>query len=298
MLRTLAFLAGLCAVYSWWIEPSRLTITRHEISDLDQPLANPIHVLLLTDWHLGRWSRPRVLSAKISRLQRLHQRYPFDLILLGGDFIDDDPRRLPQMIPALAELGRFEIPMFAVLGNHDYTSFDGDVTPLVKRLQAQGVTVLRNSAAVITIGGQRLCVVGLDDLQESQSYYTAAEYRRPAQYRQAAEKMDWYAQFDDTEPDTPRLLLAHNPDAVYLPGRKPLAVLAGHTHGGQIMLLDWVSRPLHRWLHWSLPPGSIITWAGRKIVNGRILIVSRGLEGAALPLRLLRPPEAVILTLR
>ena len=61
--------------------------------------------------------------------------------------------------------------------------------------------------------------------------------------------MDWYARFDALEPDTPRLLLAHNPDAVYLPGRKPLAVLSGHTHGGQIMLLDWVSRPLHRWIH-------------------------------------------------
>jgi predicted MPP superfamily phosphohydrolase len=94
------------------------------------------------------------------------------------------------------------------------------------------------------------------------------------------------------------LILAHNPDAVYLPGRQPLAVLSGHTHGGQMILLDWFSRPLHRWIHPHLPPGSALTWAGRKMVCGRTLIVSRGVEGSSVPLRLLRPPEAVAVTFR
>lgn len=296
MLRFLASLLGLLAVYAWWIEPSRLCLTRYHINDPKQPLANPIRVLLLTDWHLGRWSRPRVLRAKIGRLRRLHQQQPFDLVLLGGDFVDNDPRCLPQIVPALQSLAELGIPLFAVLGNHDYTSFGGDAAPLIEQLQAQGVTVLRNEAAAVTIGRQRLWVVGMDDLQEARSYYQPNNYQTPAQYRLAAAQMDWYAQFDGLEPDGPRLLLAHNPDGVYLPGRKPLAVLSGHTHGGQVMLLDWVSRAGHRWIHPCLPPGSAVTWAGRKTTNGRVLIVSRGIEGAALPLRLGRPPEAVIVT--
>ena len=191
-----------------------------------------------------------------------------------------------------------DIPIFAVPGNHDYTAFGGDIAPVIALLESQGVTVLRNEAAAVTAGEQRILIVGLDDLQESQAYYQADDYKTPDRIPAGGAEMDWYAHFDEVEPDTPRLLLAHNPDAVYLPGRKPLAVLSGHTHGGQIMLLDWVSRPLHRWIHPALPPGSAVTWAGRRTVNGRTLIVSRGMEGSALPLRLLRPPEAVVVTLR
>jgi predicted MPP superfamily phosphohydrolase len=298
MTRFLLRSLGLLTIYIWWIEPAFLRIIRHEVSDPGQPLANPIRVLLLTDWHLGRWTRPRVLRAKIERLLRLHRRQPFDLVLLGGDFIDADARLLPPLTEALRHLGQMTVPIMAVLGNHDYTSFSGKVVPLVECLEAQGIVVLRNQAKAVEVGGQRLLIVGLDDLQEDETYYQAERYQTPSQYRQSAAGLDWYAHFNDFEPDTPRLLLAHNPDAVYLPGRKPLAVLAGHTHGGQVIILDWLSRPFHRQLNHHLPPGSLVTWAGQRVVNDRRLIVSRGMEGAALPLRFLRPPEAIVLTLR
>ena len=297
LLRLFGLLA-LLAAYSWWIEPRRLSITRIDVSDPDQPLANPMRVLLLTDWHLGRFSCPRVLRAKMERLLRLHRENPFDMALLGGDFVDTDAQYLGLAAPALDLLAQMGIPMIAVPGNHDYTAFHGDISPVMALLESRSVTVLRNQSVAVTAGNQRILVIGLDDLQESRAYYSESEYKKPNQYRQAALEMDWYARFDEVEPDTPRLLLAHNPDAVYLPGRKPMAVLSGHTHGGQIMLLDWVSRPLHRWLHLALPPGSAVTWAGCRTVNGRTLIVSRGMEGSALPLRLLRPPEAVVVTLR
>lgn len=298
MIRFSLRLLGLLAVYSWWVEPARLSITDYEVSMAGCPLTSPVRALLLTDWHLGRFTQYRFLRAKIKRLLRRHRRQPFDLVLLGGDYIDDDPRCLSRLVPILKLLAEFGIPFFAVLGNHDYTSFPKGVTPLVGCLKAAGITVLRNEAQAVTVGGQRLLIVGLEDLQEAPGYFQEGQYRTPEQYRQAATEIAWYTQFDNREPDTPRLLLAHNPDAVYLPGRTPLAVLAGHTHGGQIMLLDWVSRRFHRSLNHHLPPGSQVTWAGRQETNGRTLIVSRGIEGAALPVRLLRPPEAVILTFR
>ena len=298
VLQLILRLLALLAAYCWWIEPSRLGLTRHTVADPERPLANPVRVLLLTDWHLGRFSRPRSLRAKMQRLTRQHARDPFDLVLLGGDYVDTDPRYLGRLTPILETLAGWGIPTFAVAGNHDYTSFGGDIGPVFSLLQEWGVTTLRGAAAAVVVRGQRLLIVGLDDLQESPAYYTPEGYKAPAQYRQAAQALEWYEKFDAHEPDTPRLLLAHNPDAVFLPGITPLAVLAGHTHGGQIMLLDWVSRPLHRWIHPHLPPGSAVTWAGRRTVNGRTLIVSRGMDGSALPLRLLRPPEAVLVTLR
>jgi predicted MPP superfamily phosphohydrolase len=297
MIRFLLNLLGLLAVYCWWVEPARLSVTAHDVSDPDRPLVNPIRVLLLTDWHLGRFTRPRVLRSKINRLLRRHRRDPFDLMLLGGDFIDDDARHLPLLAAALRQTQQFHIPILAVLGNHDHFSFGGDAAPLVECLQMWGVSVLRNQAAAVQVGGQRLLIVGLEDLQESPNYYRADVYQTPEHYRQAAAGLDWYARLDGLEPHTPRLLLAHNPDAVWMPGLRPMATLAGHTHGGQVMLLDWFSRRLHRRLARHLPPGSAVTWAGRQEINGRTLIVSRGMEGAALPLRLGRAPEAVVITL-
>ena len=298
MIKRLLLLLGLLVIYCWWGEPARLAVTQHTVSDPDHPLANPVRVLLLTDWHLGRFTRPRILRSKISRLLRRHRRHPFDLILLGGDFIDDNPAYLPLLSTALRQMRAFGIPVLAVLGNHDHTSFGADMTPLVECLRARGVSVLRNQAAAVQVGGQRLLVVGLEDLQESLAYYQADVYQSPEHYRQAAADLDWYARFDGLEPRTPRLLLAHNPDAAWLPGHRPLATLAGHTHGGQVMPLDWLSRRLHHRLDRHLPPGSAVTWAGRQEINGRTMIVSRGMEGAALPLRLGRPPEAIVLTLR
>ena len=295
--KLLGFLLGLLAAYCWWIEPSRLQITRHDIADPDKRLKTPVRVLLLTDWHLGRFSRPVALNAKMARLGREHAARPFDLILLGGDYVDIDPNYLRLLAPCLEALMGFGIPVYAVLGNHDYTSFGGDCRPVTAFLEEAGVTVLTNQAAAVMVRGQRLLIVGMEDLQEAPAYYDPAKYRAPGDYKVAAGQVDWYARFDDAEPNTPRLVLSHNPDAAYLPGRTPLAVLCGHTHGGQMMVLDWVSRPLHRWIHPHLPPGSAVTWAGRRTVQGRTLIVSRGIEGSAVPLRLLRPPEAVVINL-
>ncbi|MGI4789823.1 MAG: metallophosphoesterase [Janthinobacterium lividum] len=296
-LKLLGVLFGFLIVYCWWLEPRRLSITEHDVTDPDQPLQTPIRLLLLTDWHLGRFSRLPVLKAKMERLRKQHLTEPFDLILLGGDYVDVEPAYLTLLIPCLAELAQLDVPMYAVLGNHDYTSFAGNIEPVIACLEASGVSVLRNQTSSVTVRGQRFLIVGLEDLQESSAYFDPDRYQAPKQYKAAAVKMDWYSRFDGLEPETPRLLLAHNPDAVYLQGRKPLAVLCGHTHGGQIMLLDWISKPLHRWIHVHLPPGSAVTWAGRRTIEGRTLIVSRGIEGSAVPLRLLRSPEAVVVTL-
>ena len=294
----LGLAAALLAAYCWWLEPCRLSITEHEVVDPQRPLKTPARVLLLTDWHLGRWSRAESLRAKMGLLRKLHDTQPFDLVLLGGDYVDTHPEYLARLGPSLDTLVGFGVPVFAVPGNHDYTSFGGDFGPVAAFLKSFRVQVLQSESASVDVRGQRLLIVGLDDLQESAAYYDPKHYRAPAGYKDAAAGLDWYREFDGVEPETPRLLLAHNPDAAYLPGRKPLAVLCGHTHGGQIMLLDWISRPLHRWIHPHLPPGSAVTWAGRRTINGRILIVSRGIEGSAVPLRLLRPPEAVVIVLR
>lgn len=73
-----------------------------------------------------------------------------------------------------------------------------------------------------------------------------------------------------------------------MPDRVSLT-LSGHTHGGQISLLGW--RP------WAASLGSRRFPAGHYSVEGRELIVSRGLGCSVIPVRIGNWPEIVMLDL-
>jgi hypothetical protein len=86
------------------------------------------------------------------------------------------------------------------------------------------------------------------------------------------------------------VLVSHNPDILFEASAKGVdLVLAGHTHGGQIRI-----------------PGLpvLVRMSRYRLDEGRYrhgateLVVSRGLGTVGLPVRIVCPPEAVLLTLR
>jgi dephospho-CoA kinase len=91
-----------------------------------------------------------------------------------------------------------------------------------------------------------------------------------------------------------RVLLAHNPDSVYLPGTTPEVVLAGHTHGGQFAWVDWLHGRLFPEVY---PPSSFITASGKIHAHLTTLIINRGIGGTRVPARFGRRPEAVVVNL-
>jgi hypothetical protein len=96
---------------------------------------------------------------------------------------------------------------------------------------------------------------------------------------------------DGVPPGAPILLLAHDPDVFpYVPARVALT-LSGHTHGGQVAI-PLVRRPAIPSLH-----GERYA-RGHVVEEGRHLYVSSGFGTSGLPLRLLAPPEVVVLELR
>jgi predicted MPP superfamily phosphohydrolase len=92
-------------------------------------------------------------------------------------------------------------------------------------------------------------------------------------------------------PDSPVILLAHDPDVFpYVPDRVALT-LAGHTHGGQVAI-PFLRRP-------AIPSRHGERYArGHVVEQGRHLYVTSGLGTSGLPFRALAPPETVILELR
>jgi uncharacterized protein len=166
-----------------------------------------LRIAHLTDLHVGRITPFEVQRTAV---EMTNAERP-DLVLLSGDFVCHSQLYLDQ----LAEVIRlFQAPVIAVLGNHDYWSGADEVA---KALQHGGAEVLRNRNTTITLGGERLQVVGLDDA-----------YTGHAQ-RDAAVK--------GLRKDLPAIALSHiaeEADGLWRHGI-PL-VVSGHTHGGQVTL--------------------------------------------------------------
>jgi len=166
------------------------------------------------------------------------------------------------------QLGGLTAPTLATLGNHDrWVDPDGAGAALTHL----GYGVLVNENTTIMLRGEPFTVIGIDDLWT----YSADP---PLAMKGAA-------------PGS-RLYLAHVPRTADLLANwgKPMLVLSGHTHGGQVNV------PL-------LTPA--IRWIAREpYIDGLYqvgkvqLYVNRGVGNVGMALRLNAPPEVSLLTLR
>jgi predicted MPP superfamily phosphohydrolase len=184
-----------------------------------------LRVAHLTDLHVGRVTPMAVQHAAVEMANAEHP----DLVVLTGDFVCHSQLYLDQ----LQEVVRgFKAPTVAVLGNHDYWSGADEVA---RALKQAGVEVLRNHHTTLTLGHERIQLVGLDDA-----------YTGHARREQAVKGL---------RRDLPTLGLSHiaeEADGLWRHG-VPL-VLAGHTHGGQVTLARLHELTLgriggHKYLH-------------------------------------------------
>jgi predicted MPP superfamily phosphohydrolase len=161
-----------------------------------------------------------------------------DLVVISGDFVCHSQVYLDDLTEVISKI---DAPVFASLGNHDHWA---GAEPVRKALVRGGAEVLDNAHTTVSIGHQRLQVVGLDDA------YTGHADRREA--------------VKGLRSDLPVIGLSHiaeEADALWDAG-VPL-VFSGHTHAGQVT----VAR-LHE-----LSVGKL---AGHKYIHG--LYGSRGAQ--------------------
>ncbi|MFN2323353.1 MAG: metallophosphoesterase [Trueperaceae bacterium] len=225
-------------------------------------LRTPLRIAWLTDLHHGEFVRTASVRAWVDAALREAP----DLVLLGGDLVDQTPGADPDA-ELFAELARLHAPLgvLAVAGNHDHGRFRG-LGPYVARLQGAGIDVLVNRGVVVR---PDLYVTGLDDYRNG----------RP----------DLGATLRDRPVAGATLLVSHNPDVLPEVPTDVGLTLSGHTHGGQVVLpgvgaLQTSSRYGDRFLAgWVEGPA-----------RG---YVSRGLGVTSLPLRINCPAELTVLDL-
>lgn len=204
-----------------------------------------------------------------------------DIIALLGDYASSFKRApsisrrwyaeaLPAMTSELIRL-RSRDGVVAVLGNHDYYA---DTNLVREWLHAVGARLLVNAAICVVRSGCALRIAGLDDSSEGNvEPLVGCELKDQA----------------------PTLVLSHDPDGIQQldPRLRVDAMLAGHTHGGQIVL------PLYG------APITMSRTCGRRSAHGWVpnprapLLVTRGLgEQLPITIRIGCPPEILVLRLR
>jgi predicted MPP superfamily phosphohydrolase len=184
-----------------------------------------------------------------------------DLIVLGGDYVTWGDREFVH--PSAEALAPLSAPngIFGILGNHD------DDHDMPAALARNGVQMLKDARTRLVVRNEPLDLVGI-------RFWTKRQIDIAPLVRSAA-------------PAT--ILLAHDPrrltEAAAL--NVPL-VLAGHTHGGQVVL------PVVGALAAQKFP--VVAGIGRR---GRTtMFVSRGVGTVYVPVRVNCPPEVAVLTLQ
>lgn len=235
-------------------------VTRYRVAI--RGLAAPVRLVQLSDIHASPLDMP---PARVTRIVEMVNRERPDLVVITGDLMGGKIYDLPmRMEQAIVPLERLQAPLgvLAVMGNHDNAVW----TPRV--FARSTMTLLVGSW--IDVGP--LVVAGAG---------SAANLPPPINGLIHA--------IEDAPPGKPVISLSHEAETFQLVRGATQLHLAGHSHGGQVMLPliggkrvnefhDAHRRGLYR-------------------IDGRWLLVSAGLGTSLLPIRFNAPPEIVVVEL-
>lgn len=200
-------------------------------------------------------------------VKQVNDQHP-DIIVLGGDFFDEGTAESIKD-SATEKLGKLSAPLgvYAVEGNHEYKSGDGDIQHQMAYFSDHGIQVLRDQT------------VSIDD-----NFYLIGRKDETVD-RATLEQLT-----DKAEKDLPVILLDHHPS--FKDAYKNNAVslqLSGHTHSGQFFPMQIfnpiISKVSKQYIY------------GKHTVNDLQLIVSSGMGNWGIPVRVGSKREVVIVSI-
>ncbi len=259
-----------------------------------------LRITHVSDLHIGHILGPESLPAIIDSVNALQG----DMIAVTGDFVDLSVKVLDKVIPALRMLAA-PLGVHMVMGNHDYLD---DGPALISRFREAGLGLLMNESVHLEHNGARLHVSGIDFAHQHEKLgaYVDHIFNRPltsGNNGKAESKTtdngggngyDRSASGNGGLPASDlRLLLSHHPHAFDHACRHDVHLtLAGHTHGGQVVV------SANRGKRGSIGLGSLGFRYPRGLYRKghHYLYVTTGV-GSWFPLRVKCPAEIACLTL-
>ena len=257
-----ALALAVCACLAWgrFVEPHLLQVRETTLGS-----SCGVRVALISDVHLGLYTREDVLEHLVDRLNTLN----VDAVLVAGDWTYEPSHDLQAAFAPLAKLRHRSL---SVLGNHDEQQpgppLKADLLAALAAAKVQSIDGMR-----VPLG--RCELEGLGDLMANSA---------PSHLKTL-----------ETQPSgidaSHRIVLAHNPDTVFLlPSGHAAWLLAGHTHGGQIDVPLLTRRLLAKITEGGFRQGVY------KMKNSNVF-VSSGIGIDKLPFRFRVPPTIDVLTL-
>ena len=273
--------------YAFGAEPNwRLGVTRYAPTPPGWPAALGLKIAAIADLHA---CRPMMGPERIRQIVDLTNAEAPDLVAILGDFNGAHNFVTGPVWPEewAAELARLRAPLgiFAVLGNHDFwhgplPTMRGDDGESIRRaLKAAGIRVLENAAQQVTTPRGAFWIAGLGD---QMAHHTGRGFFNgiddlPGTLRQVTD-------------EAPVVLLAHEPFIFRRMSPRVSLTLCGHTHGGQVYIPGIGAPVAYLRMEREFVYGHVVA-------GDQHMIISAGLGTSILPVRFLRPPEVVVVTL-
>lgn len=249
-----------------WFMAHHVFVTQYTV-ETDKALGGDLRIVEIADAHIGITLDGQGFARQMERVQETSP----DLVVIVGDFVDDDTDR-QDMLDACRALGGLETAygVYFVFGNHDtgyfnYRSFSPE--ELRRELAANGVTVLEDES--ILIDG-RFWLVGRKD--------------RSRRNRLGAEALT-----ADLDPSKYILVLDHQPnDYENEAAAGADLVLSGHTHGGHIFPAGLIG----------LLSGANDREYGLETRGSTAFLVTSGISGWAIPFKTGARSEFVVIDVK
>jgi uncharacterized protein len=242
-----------------------------------------LKIVQLSDMHLsGFYHHGEFLPKVMDQVNK----YKPDLILNTGDFVSYGWREYGRNDTVMAK-AKSKYGNFAVMGNHDFGTYDPDFTEadrdnnvliINNLIRSSGYTLLNDEFKIVTIGSAKIALIGIITMG-----------RHPDIIHGNLSKA--IAGLDSVDL---KILLSHDPNQWEedVTGITDINItLSGHTHGGQMGILAKNFR-------WSPIKYFYPHWNGLYTEGNQFQYVNRGLGVLAIPLRIWMPPEITLITIK
>ena len=263
----LFFAAAVLAVTGVWQAVRVPAVHTVEIVLPKLPAAlDGFRLVQLSDLHASRLLPAAWMGPVVERANGLNP----DLILITGDLVDGTPALRTDDVAPLRRL-KARLGVFAIPGNHEYYA---SYSEWLSAFEELGLPLLLNAHALLRDKEQTVLVAGTTD--------RAAE-------RIGAPMPDIQAALAGAPADAVRILMAHQPRGAEKNAAAGVDLqLSGHTHGGQILGLHFVTAYANEgWVSGLYRLGEMALYVsnGTGLWNG-------------FPVRLGRPAEITLIVLR
>jgi len=268
-LTMVAFFVAYVPVHSWLdTRTIRSTEIRADLTGMPSEL-DSLRIVLLGDVQVDRYTNGEMLD----RFQNTFRTLDADIVLFAGDLVTNGKDFIDQGTEVLCT-PRGRVTNIAVMGDHDYWS---DPVKIPAKLSSCGWTFLQNQHSVVSYRGRRILITGVTHVYSN--HMSEASIR---EFLGQAPEADL------------KILLVHQPAETLIRAAAAAGYqlfLAGHTHGGQVVL-----HPLG--IPFALSRLETDYYVGNYRFNNVQVVITNGIGVSLAPIRYHAPAEITFITCR